>query len=123
MRGYSLSQFDTLIEFELKRSLERLRTDHLDLYQLHALNNVKKDVDTAFSKGGAMEVFTEAKKSGQVKFLGFSAHSEEAALAAMERYDFDSVLFPVNFACHYKNGFGPKVIAKAREKGVAILFK
>jgi aryl-alcohol dehydrogenase-like predicted oxidoreductase len=106
---------------ELKRSLKRLRTDHFDLYQLHAITDLKKDVDTAFAKGGAMEVFIEAKKQGQVRYLGFSAHSEEAALAAMDRYDFDSILFPVNFATFYKGSFGPKVIAAAKSKAMAIL--
>jgi len=106
---------------ELNRSLERLRSDYLDLYQLHAITNVGKDVDAAFAKGGAMEVLTAAKKEGRVRFLGFSAHSVEAALAAMDRYQFDSVLFPVNFACWYKNGFGPQIMNRAREKGVARL--
>jgi len=106
---------------ELKESLKRLRTDYLDLYQLHAITDVRKDVDTVFAKGGAMEVFIEAKKQGQVRYLGFSAHSEEAALAAMERYDFDSILFPINFATFYKGSFGAKVIATAESKGVARL--
>ncbi len=106
---------------ELEQSLKRLRTDHLDLYQLHAITDVKKDVDVAFAKGGAMEVFVEAKKQGRVRYLGFSAHSEEAALAAMDRYDFDSILFPVNFATFFKGEFGPRVIATAKSKGLAIL--
>jgi len=106
---------------ELAESLRRLRTDHLDLYQLHAITDVQKDVDAAFSSGGAMEVFLEAKKQGQVRYLGFSAHSEEAALAAMERYDFDSILFPINFAAFYKGDFGPRVIEAAKAKGVARL--
>jgi len=82
---------------------------------------VQKDVDAAFGSGGAMEVFLEAKKQGQVRYLGFSAHSEEAALAAMERYDFDSVLFPINFAAFYEGNFGPRVIEVAKAKGVARL--
>ena len=106
---------------ELKRSLERLRTDHLDLYQVHGITDVAKDVDTIFAPGGAMEVFLEAKKSGQVRHLGFSAHSAEAALAAMDRYDFDSVLFPVNFACWLNGNFGPAILERARAKGVARL--
>lgn len=108
-------------EQEFKESLKRLRTDYLDLYQLHAITDVKEDVDTVFAKGGAMEVFIEAKKQGQVRYLGFSAHSEKAALAAMERFDFDSILFPINFATFYKGSFGPKVIAAAESKGVARL--
>ncbi len=106
---------------ELKRSLERLETDYLDLYQLHGLTDLAKDVDTAFGKGGAMEVFIEAKKAGVVRHLGFSAHSVEAALTAMDRYDFDSVLFPINFACYYAGNFGPQVIAKAQANRTAVL--
>jgi aryl-alcohol dehydrogenase-like predicted oxidoreductase len=106
---------------ELKESLKRLRTDYLDLYQLHAITDIEKDVDTVFAKGGAMEVFIEARKQGRIRYLGFSAHSEEAALAAMERFDFDSILFPINFATFYKGNFGPKVIAAAKSKGVARL--
>jgi predicted aldo/keto reductase-like oxidoreductase len=106
---------------QLKRSLERLRTDHFDLYQMHALRRVDKDVDAAFQKGGAMEVFDEAKKSGQVRYLGFSAHTAEAALAAMERYDFDSIMFPVNYASLLKVDFSPKVLDAAKSRGMAIM--
>lgn len=104
---------------EFKKSLTNLRTDYLDLYQLHAITDVKKDVDAAFGKGGVMEVLAEAKKQGQVRFLGFSAHSVEAAVAAMDRFDFDAIVFPVNFATFYQGKFGEQIIAKAKEKGVA----
>jgi aryl-alcohol dehydrogenase-like predicted oxidoreductase len=106
---------------EFEQSLKRLKTDHFDLYQLHGITDVQKDVDTAFAKGGAMELLVEAKKEGRVRFLGFSAHSHEAALAAMDRYDFDSILFPVSFGIYYKGNFGPEVIKKGQEKDVAIL--
>lgn len=106
---------------ELKKSFEHLRTDHFDLYQVHAVSSVDKDIDAIFAKGGAMEVFIEAKKSGQVRYLGFSAHSVEAAFAAMDRFDFDSILFPVNFATYYKGHFGPQIMEKAQSKGLARL--
>ena len=106
---------------ELAGSLQRLRTDHVDLYQLHAISDMQKDVDTAFGKDGAMEAFLEAKKQGRVRYIGFSAHSEEAALAAMDRYDFDSILLPINFATFYKSNFGPRVMEAAKSKGVARL--
>ncbi len=106
---------------ELKGSLQRLRTDYFDLYQLHALADVTTDVDVAFAKGGAMEVIAEAKKAGQIRHVGFSAHSIEAALVAMDRYDFDSVLLPINFACFHAGGFGPAVLAKAQHKQVTVL--
>lgn len=106
-------------EEEFNRSLERLRTDHFDLYQLHGLNTVEKDVDPVFVKNGVMDMLVEKQKAGQIYYLGFSAHTSEAALAAMDRFDFDSLMFPFNFAASYKGGFGPEVLARAQEKGVA----
>lgn len=105
---------------ELRASLQRLRTDHVDLYQLHDLTK-PEDVETAFGPGGAMEAFIEAKKQGLTRYLGFSAHSVEAALAAMDRYDFDTILFPFNFVCWYRGNFGPQVLERARSKGVVPL--
>ncbi len=106
---------------DLKRSFERLRTDHFDLYQLHHLGTPNDNVDQAFAKGGALEVLIQAKKDGRARFLGFSAHSEEAALLAMDRYDFDSVLYPINFACLHKGKWGHRIMARAKDKGVAQL--
>ncbi len=108
-------------ERELKGSLEALKTDHFDLYQLHAITDVKKDVDAAFARGGAMELLVELQKAGVVRHIGFSAHSIEAALAAMDRYEFDSALFPVNYASWSKGEFGPQILKAARAKGVTCL--
>jgi predicted aldo/keto reductase-like oxidoreductase len=105
---------------ELEQSLKNLRTDHFDLYQHHAVTTLK-DVDTIHGPGGAMETFIEAKKEGKVRFLGFSAHSVEAALAMIDRYDFDTILFPFNYATWYKGNFGPQVMARAKEKKMGIL--
>jgi aryl-alcohol dehydrogenase-like predicted oxidoreductase len=106
---------------ELERSLKRLRTDRFDLYQLHALTKKDEDVEKALGPGGALEAFVEAKKQGKVRFLGFSAHSVEAALLAMERFAFDTVLFPFNWVCWSKGNFGPQVIEAARKKGMGCL--
>jgi len=108
-------------EAEFKRSFERLRTDYFDLFQLHGIRSLEHDVDPVFQKGGVMDMLIEAKKDGRIRHLGFSAHSVEAATAAMDRYDFDSILFPINFTSYYRTGFGPQVIAMAQEKGVARL--
>jgi aryl-alcohol dehydrogenase-like predicted oxidoreductase len=94
---------------ELEQSLQTLRTDHFDLYQLHALTDVEDDVKTALGKSGAMEPIVEARKQGKIKYIGFSAHSPEAALAALEEFDFDTVMYPVNFACHYRLNFDSDV--------------
>ena len=105
---------------ELAQSLEDLRTDHLDLYQLHAMKTLE-EVEQVFGPGGAMETFSAAREKGQVRFLGFSAHSEEAAIALMERFPFDTILFPFNWACWNEGKFGPAVLAKAQETGLGIL--
>jgi len=105
---------------ELQESLTKLKTDYFDLYQLHAITT-REDVEQAFAPGGAMEVFIKAREEGKVRFLGFSAHSEEAALLAMEKFDFDTALFPLNFVCWHQGKFGPGILAKAREKNMGIL--
>jgi len=105
---------------ELESSLRKMRTDHFDLYQHHAVTK-KKDVETILGPGGAMEAFEAAKKAGKVRFVGFSAHSVEAAAALMDGYAFDTILFPVNYATWHAGGFGPQVLAKAKEKGMGIL--
>ena len=105
---------------ELDRSLKRLQTDHVDLYQFHAVTTTE-DVETIFGPGGAMEAFAAARQAGKVRFLGFSAHSVEAALAMLDRFRFDSILFPFSFATWHAGNFGPQVLAKAKEQGVGIL--
>jgi predicted aldo/keto reductase-like oxidoreductase len=105
---------------ELDESLRQLQTDHFDLYQLHALSKVE-DVHKALGPGGAMEAFVEAKKAGKVRFLGFSAHSVEAALIAMDQFDFDTVLFPINFVMSSQANFGPQIIQRAREKQMGMM--
>jgi predicted aldo/keto reductase-like oxidoreductase len=104
---------------ELKRTLARMKTDHLDVYNLHHISSMQ-EVDTAFGKGGAMETLTQAKRDGRVRHLGFSAHSIEAATAALDRYDFDSAIFPINFASMTKGRWGPQIIEKCKAKGVAM---
>ena len=105
---------------ELEESLSALRTDHVDVYQLHGLAS-REDVEKVFGPGGAMETFVKAKQEGKVRFLGFSAHSTEAALEALRRHPFDSVLFPFNFACWYQGKFGPEVMEAAKQAGAARL--
>ena len=105
---------------ELEQSLKRLKTDHLDLYQLHAVTTLD-DVNRIFASDGAMETFVAARNEGKVRFLGFSAHSVEAANALMDHFDFDTILFPVNFATWYAGNFGPQVLERAQGKQMGIL--
>jgi predicted aldo/keto reductase-like oxidoreductase len=104
----------------LDESLGLLRTDHVDLYQFHALSKMS-DLDQIFGPNGAMETFEAAKKAGKLRFIGFSAHSVEVALAAMDRYPFDTILFPVNFVLYSQANFGPQILKNATEKQMGIL--
>ena len=105
---------------ELDASLKRLHTDHFDLYQFHAVRK-PEDVDTILGPGGALEAFLKAREQGKVRYIGFSAHGEEAALKLLDGFAFDSVLYPINYVCFAQGNFGPSVIQKAKEKGAARL--
>jgi aryl-alcohol dehydrogenase-like predicted oxidoreductase len=105
---------------ELRASLTRLQTDRFDLYQLHAVSSVE-EAKTCLAPGGALEAFLEARNAGLVRYLGFSAHSAEAAVYLMDNFDFTSLLFPFNYVTFHKGEFGPQVMEKAQEKGVARL--
>jgi len=105
---------------ELDRSLERLHTDHFDLYQFHAVSSLS-DVEQILGPGGAAEAFLKARAQGKARYLGCSAHSAEAALALMDGFQLDSILFPVNFVLYAQGGFGPQILTRAKQKGVARL--
>jgi aryl-alcohol dehydrogenase-like predicted oxidoreductase len=105
---------------QLEESLRLLKTDHVDLYQFHALTKMT-ELDRVLGPGGAMETMEAAKKEGKIRYIGFSVHSQETALAAMERYDFDTILFPLNWLVYTQAGFGPQILQKAQEKKMGIL--
>jgi aryl-alcohol dehydrogenase-like predicted oxidoreductase len=84
---------------ELHRSLERLGTDRLDLYQLHSVGKLG-DLDACTARGGALEALVEAREEGLVRWLGITGHTHDAPrthLEALRRFDFDTVMFPLNF--------------------------
>jgi aryl-alcohol dehydrogenase-like predicted oxidoreductase len=105
---------------ELEQSLKNLRTDHVDLYQFHAVTT-HDDVEKIFATGGALETYLEARKEGKIRYIGFSAHSVEAAMAMMDRFDFDTILFPVNYVTWNAGNFGSQVLEKAHQKKMGIL--
>lgn len=83
----------------LHRSLERLKVDQLDLIQLHNLVD-EKDWQTALGSHGALEALVEARSKGLVRFIGVTGHGTQVAAMhrrSLERFAFDSVLFPYNF--------------------------
>jgi predicted aldo/keto reductase-like oxidoreductase len=105
---------------ELENSLKQLKTDYFDVYQLHHL--VKPaDVQTALGPGGVLELLLQAKQEGKIRAIGFSAHTTKAALAVMRGFDFDTVMFPINYVEYYTRGFGQEILALAKEKQAAVL--
>jgi len=105
---------------QLEESLRLLKTDYVDLYQFHALTKMA-ELDKVLGPGGAMETMEAAKKQGKIRYIGFSVHSAETAVAAMERYNFDTILFPVNWVLFTQASFGPQILKKAQEKQMGIL--
>jgi predicted aldo/keto reductase-like oxidoreductase len=105
---------------ELEQSLAALKTDHLDLYQLHHLVQPAQ-VKKALGPGGAMEAILKAREEGKIKYIGFSAHTTKAALEVMKEFKFDTVMFPINFVEYYNRGFGKEVLALANEQGAGVL--
>ncbi|MHB1294067.1 MAG: aldo/keto reductase [Anaerolineae bacterium] len=84
---------------QIHKSLERLRVDSVDLLQLHALIE-PEEWETALGPGGALEAAIEAREQGLVRFIGVTGHGTTIArmhLRALERFDFDSVLLPLNY--------------------------
>lgn len=107
---------------QLDQSLKRLKTDHIDLWQVH---EVVYDDDPAkhYAKDGVLEALTEAKKSGKVRFVGFTGHkSPELLLDMINRgYAFETIQLPLNpFDAHF-NSFAGKVLPKAHEKGLGVI--
>jgi predicted aldo/keto reductase-like oxidoreductase len=83
----------------IHRSLERMQTDHLDLIQLHAVIQ-QSELDQVLGPGGALEAAIEARDQGLVRFIGITSHTLDAPkihMRALERFEFDSVLLPLNF--------------------------
>jgi len=84
---------------EMQRSLQRLQTESFDLYQCHAVTTME-ELDAVTMKGGALEAFVEARERGLTKHIGITGHGVDAPkiyLEALRRFDFDSILFPLNF--------------------------
>lgn len=107
-------------EKDMERFLKLLKTDYFDVYQLHAVSSME-DVDRAFAPGGIMEMMRTLKQRGIARYVGFTAHSEDAALRMLELFPFDTVLFPFNWFMNMAHGMGNRLLQAAGEKGIGIL--
>jgi aryl-alcohol dehydrogenase-like predicted oxidoreductase len=105
----------------LDDTLRRLRTDHLDLWQLHDLRTMS-ELDTIFSKRGAIHALTEAREQGRVRFLGLTGHHDPAVLLeAMRRFDFDTVLVALTVADVHRSSFVRTVLPDAARRGMGVI--
>ena len=111
---------------ELQESLKRLQIEALDLYQIHAVTTMD-ELDAVTMKGGALEAFLEARQNGLTKFIGITGHGVNAPqiyLEALRRFDFDTVLFPLNFvqmANPEYRGYAEELIATCKAKDVGTM--
>ncbi|HEX4949724.1 MAG TPA: aldo/keto reductase [Blastocatellia bacterium] len=109
------------VEQDLETSLRLLKTDYLDLWQVHSIQN-REDIDKILAPGGAMEAFERAKKAGKCRFIGFTGHYDPAAHAALlKAYDkWDTVMMPIHAADHAYLSFEKTTLPVAVERGVGI---
>jgi predicted aldo/keto reductase-like oxidoreductase len=105
----------------LDESLHRLRTDHLDLWQLHDLRT-SNDLKMIFGRNGALEALVEARDEGRVRFLGLTGHHDPAILLeAMGRFDFDTVLVALNAADVHRLSFARTALVEAARRGMGVI--
>lgn len=111
----------TEAEAELHLSLKALKTDYLDLWQMHGIQD-QKDVERIFAPGGAIEAFEAARKAGKCRFFGFTGHHDpNAHLAMLKSYDkWDSILMPLHAADPAYLSFEKITLPVAAERGIAI---
>ena len=110
---------------ELHRSLERLHTDHFDLYQLHSVDDIM-ELKIAFDSEGAMETIKDAKRQGLVSNIGITSHNLPLIIQALDMYDFDVIMFPFNFVFYadeaYRSEFKELMeIAQRRDIGTMVI--
>ena len=106
----------------LDESLRRLRTDHLDLWQIHGVC-FDNDPELAYAKGGVLEALDRAKRQGKVRFVGFTGHKDPAIHLDMIRrgYPFDAVQMPLNPLDATFRSFEKQVLPELNKRGIAAL--
>ncbi len=108
-------------EEELHTSLKSMKTDYLDLWQVHEVKD-KEEVERIFAPGGALEAFEAAKKAGKCRFIGFTGHADpEVHLEMLKRYNkWDTILMPLHIADPHYLSFEKQVLPVAVERGMGI---
>ena len=105
----------------IEKSLELLKTDHVDLWQLHDIG-IQANVDEVFAKGGAMEALLEMKDQKVVRHLGITGHFRpDALMECIHRYPFDTILMAINAADPHHFSFNAELLPLAVEKQMGII--
>lgn len=106
---------------DLEQTLERLKTDYLDLWQIHDVRT-EEEIQEIAGPGGALEAFVEARLSGKVRYIGVTGHHDPRVLTrAVREWPVDSVMMPVNPVETLLGGFLTLTLPVAKEKGIAII--
>jgi aryl-alcohol dehydrogenase-like predicted oxidoreductase len=107
---------------QLNESLKRLKTDYLDLWQIHEVV-YDNDPELHFSKGGVIEALDQAKREGKVRFVGFTGHKDPAIHLKMLRYDypFDTCQLPLNVFDGTFRSFEQQVLPELNRRGIAAI--
>jgi uncharacterized protein len=105
----------------LEQSLKLLKTDHLDLWQLHNIQR-EDQLDQIFAKDGAIEALQKARDQKMVRFLGITGHFDpQVLMKGIERFPFDTILMALNPADKHHLPFVPSILARANEKGMGVI--
>jgi len=106
---------------QLETSLKNLNTDHLDLWQLHNVQN-DDELNQIFAKNGALEAMTRARDQKMVRFLGITGHYRpEVLMEGIRRFPFDTLLLAVNAADKHHYSFEAQLLPLALEKQMGII--
>lgn len=116
-----LQRSQSATKTEFADSLKRLKTDYVDLLQIHAVNS-DGDFDAVFGPEGSLKTALEAHKDGRARYIGITGHTRpKVILRALEKHPFDVVLVPVGLGDTVEGDFSDTVLSKAREKGIATI--
>ena len=108
---------------DLYGSLERLKTDHFDMYSLHSVDT-EDELETGLGPGGGMDIILDARSQGLLHYVGITSHSLPLLIKALEMFDFDAIMFPLNFICYADTGYRAyynKLMKHAISKDVGVM--
>jgi predicted aldo/keto reductase-like oxidoreductase len=110
---------------DLNGSLKRLHTDHFDMYCLHSLDT-DEELETVLGPGGGMDIILAARSQGLLQYVGITSHRLPLLRKALTMFDFDAIMFPLNFICFADAGYRADYnelmkIAVSKDIGVMVI--